>query len=203
MRLDVLVPASRNPKGHADTIRTMIERFGYTTPIELDERTGRMVAGHGRLEKLVELKRDNAIEVPKGIVVDVDGEWKVPVLRGWASVDDDEAEAYLVGHNRSGEGGWLRDPLHELLTDLASREQLHATGFDQSYIDDLALMAAPPVDLDALGARVGKPNDEDYWPVIRVQVSPELYARWRDLTSKLEGTTDAEKIAAVCDVLEA
>lgn len=149
MRLDVLVPAARNPKGHDASIASMIERFGYTSPVELDERTGRMVAGHGRLEKLLERKGEGG-DVPRGILVDVDGEWKVPVLRGWASADDAEAEEYLLGHNRSGElGGWVFPELVEMLEDL-----------NRGQGRNLDLIGFPASDLDVMFAQLEKQRAE-------------------------------------------
>lgn len=48
MPLGQLQVAKRNPKKHSGDISTSVGRFGYAEPILLDERTGRIVAGHGR-----------------------------------------------------------------------------------------------------------------------------------------------------------
>lgn len=62
--LDELKPAERNPKRHAgDAIQASIGKFGYVEPIVLDERTGRLVAGHGRLEALL-AERDSGKPPP-------------------------------------------------------------------------------------------------------------------------------------------
>ena len=53
--LDQLKKAPRNPKAHSDDIKTSIGRFGYVEPIVVDERTGCIVAGHGRREALLAL----------------------------------------------------------------------------------------------------------------------------------------------------
>jgi hypothetical protein len=51
--LDDLQPAARNPKRHdLPAIGRSIDTFGYVEPVVLDERTGRLVAGHGRVEQL-------------------------------------------------------------------------------------------------------------------------------------------------------
>lgn len=48
-RVRDVLPVSRNPKDHDVTrIRGLVERFGFTNPVLRDERTGRLVAGHGR-----------------------------------------------------------------------------------------------------------------------------------------------------------
>ena len=53
----------RNPKGH-DTaeLEESFKRFGFVTPLILDEGTGQLVAGHGRLEALVEIGRASCRE---------------------------------------------------------------------------------------------------------------------------------------------
>jgi ParB-like chromosome segregation protein Spo0J len=51
--LDEIAEAHRNPKLHDRRgIRASVTRFGFVEPITIDERTGRLVAGHGRLEQL-------------------------------------------------------------------------------------------------------------------------------------------------------
>lgn len=142
LRLDELVADPRNPKAHAlDDIAASMRRWGYTSPIELDERTGRMVAGHGRAETAAGLLAAGA-DPPDGVEVADDGMWLLPVVRGWASADDLEAAAYLAAANRLTEkGGWLADPLAGLLADVAAAgpDALLGTGYTQ---DDLDAMLA-------------------------------------------------------------
>ena len=99
MDVDQIVPALRNPKKHElDELRRSFDRFGFTIPIMYDERTGRIVAGHGRCQ-LLQIDRAAGRAVPEG-VREADGRWFVPVTRGWASESDTEAEAYLIADNR-------------------------------------------------------------------------------------------------------
>ena len=58
--LSTLKPARRNPKRHSVvTVAKSMARFGYVAPMVLDERTGRLVAGHGRLESLKKAKAED------------------------------------------------------------------------------------------------------------------------------------------------
>jgi ParB-like chromosome segregation protein Spo0J len=57
-------------------------RYGVVEPPVLDERTGRLVAGHGRLEAFAEA-RAVGLDAPEGVRVNAKGEWLVPVIRGW------------------------------------------------------------------------------------------------------------------------
>ena len=141
-----------NVKGHDEAgITRSIERFGFTDPIELDERTGRLVAGHGRVEQLVAW-RDNpatADDLPEGLARTADGSWTVPVVRGWASTDDDEARAYLLAANRLTEaGGWDMDDLAAQLVDIQTRNLELPPGFSAA-------------DVDAMLAELGQTPDHD------------------------------------------
>lgn len=119
MPLRQLQRAHRNPKVHdTEGIRASIDRHGYVDPIVMDERTQRMVSGHGRLDDLLE-RQERGLPVPEGIEQAEDGsDWLAPVYRGWHSKDDADAEAYLVGANQlPGAGGWDPGGLAKMFAD--------------------------------------------------------------------------------------
>ncbi|WP_327074452.1 hypothetical protein OG196_31930 [Kitasatospora purpeofusca] len=158
--LDEIRPADRNPKGHDDGgLDSSVDQFTFTEPGLLDERTGRLVAGHGRYETLVR-RRAGGKDAPEGVVVTKDGTWTVPVVRGWASRDDAHAEAYLIASNHlTTKGGWDLPELADMLAGLEAvdAELYAATGFDHEQLD--ALLA----DLNPGGAddEPGDPQDVD------------------------------------------
>ena len=81
MRLDLLRKSSapRNPKAHdAEAMRASVTRWGFADAPVLDERTERLVAGHGRIEDLG-WRFDMGSNLPDGISVADDGMWEVPV----------------------------------------------------------------------------------------------------------------------------
>lgn len=137
MPLSELQPAPRNPKGHDDEgIGASLDEFGYVEPIVMDERTGRLVVGHGRWENLL-AKVAAGEDPPEGIEVE-GAEWMIPVMRGWSSRDDAHAEAYLVASNHlTTKGGWIVEPLAEMLTDLAEHDLLDVTGFRSSDLEEM------------------------------------------------------------------
>lgn len=161
MDLDAIEPADRNPKGHAeDLIAASIDRFGLMDTPMLDERTGKLVGGHGRVDALKQL-RDAGAPAPDGVTVTA-GKWRTPVQRGWASANDTEALAAGVALNRLTErGGWTGDlynVLDELIT--ASTEELdllYGLGFDQPDVD-LLLTAQSPAGVDVDAEWVGMPD---------------------------------------------
>jgi len=151
MSLASITGADRNPKRHASTeLGKSIGRFGYVEPVVLDERTGRLVAGHGRVEAL-RVERHKAGKPPEG-VVEKDGEWFLPVLRGWSSRSDAEASAYLVASNRLTElGGWDEAELGALLKELSEQQALEGVGFDEEQLREA---------LDAAGLSADATDDE-------------------------------------------
>lgn len=125
--------ALQNPKDHAaDVIAASMARYGVVEMPALDERTGRLVAGHGRLD---EWQRAHAAgeDPPDGITIGDDGVWLVPVTRGWSSRDDTDAAGYLLASNQSSTaGGWDDNTLGAILADLSDRDGtiLDTIGFD-------------------------------------------------------------------------
>jgi hypothetical protein len=87
-----------------------VNRFGYVEPLIVDERSGRLAAGHGR-SKTVHAKKLAGEAPPVGVKVDEKGRWCLPVVRGVAFSNDEEHEAYLVASNQIVmiAGGWLDD----------------------------------------------------------------------------------------------
>lgn len=150
-----LVPALRNPKEHDEpNLDKSLLRFGYTEPVLLDERTERLVAGHGRVGALLRL-REAGKKPPKGVRVGQDGSWLVPVVRGWASKNDVEAESYLLASNQlTIGGGWNNLQLGEMLAELAEKDPLNLVGigFDEKALAKL---------LDATSPKAGKTDPDD------------------------------------------
>lgn len=171
--LATIEAAVRNPKRHAsDAIKRSIDRFGFAELPLIDERTGRLVAGHGRLDQLYAMRKAGQ-EPPDGVQVDASGEWLVPVVRGWASRSDADAEAYVVASNRlTTLGGWDDEQLGELLSDLqeVDPELLGIAGYTE---EDLAgLLGGGRTDLPP-GS--GDPDDAPEPPPQPVSVLGDLW----------------------------
>lgn len=200
MPLSAVVGATRNPKRHAEQeIRASISRFGLAEVPLIDERTGRLVAGHGRIDQLIAM-RDAGQDPPDGVLVDKAGEWLTPVLRGWSSRSDAEAEAYLAASNHlTVLGGWDQDGLAELLRDVADADTslLLAAGYTPDDLADMLKLLEPP-DLDQLGRDLGDPDPADTWPIIRLKVPHHVAAAWRSHVEMHDG----DEPAALASLLE-
>jgi hypothetical protein len=197
--LDDIAGAATNPKGHdLAGIQTSIARFGFVSPAVVDERTGRLVAGHGRILAL-QAMRDAGQTPPAGVHLDDGGRWLVPLLTGWASRSDAEADAYLVADNEwTLRGGWDEAELGDFLAALAGSDPdlLAVTGFTEHDVADL-LDIHHPADLDELGATYGGAGSPgELWPAISVKVPHRVRAAYTTLTNALEGA-DHEKMTAI------
>lgn len=138
LRLGEITGADINPKQHdGPGIAGSVSEFGLAELPLLDERTGRLVAGHGRIDDLRSRKAIGGTP-PPDVGVDDDGEWLVPVQGGWSSRSDAHARAYLAASNKLSEnGGWDRDLLGPFLGDLAVEGLLELTGFTHDELDEL------------------------------------------------------------------
>jgi DNA modification methylase len=195
LRLSDLQRAESNPKHHdRPAISASLKRFGYVEAITIDERTGRLVAGHGRLDEL-ELAKTEDETPPDGITVDDDGEWLVPVQRGWASADDDEAQAYLIASNGTTmAGGWDNQALADQLAELQAGPGLDGTGYSA---DSLAEMLAA---LSALTPTEGAiaPDDVPPTPTTPITKSGDVWilGRHRLLCGSSTVAADVERVMA-------
>lgn len=119
-----LRPHDRNPRTHSKKqirqIADSIKSFGFTNPVLLDE-TGRIIAGHGRVEAAKLL-----------------GMSEVPTIR-LSEMSEAQKRAYVIADNKLAENaGWDRGLLKlelETIIKLDSSFDLKLTGFDIPAID--------------------------------------------------------------------
>ena len=144
--LDDVKTEDKNPKDHdiAEIIKS-INRFGFVQPLLINETTGKLVAGHGRLEALKEIK-DRGFLKPNGITSQKDI-WYVPTIRNVSFEDDQEAEAYIIADKRLVElGGWDSDKLDQMLIDLKKSGQRSMDGIGFTELDITKLKNSNKVD---------------------------------------------------------
>ena len=145
----------------------------------MDGRTGRLVAGHGRLAALAAMHGDGQAP-PDGVELRDDGVWLVPVMCGWSSRSDAEAAAYLVSNNRQTElARWDRDGLADVLTQVQEADPalLDAAGYSAGDLEKWLGLDGPP-DLDKFAAEVGEGDADDGWPTVQIRATPTVSAAW-------------------------
>jgi DNA modification methylase len=154
--LSSLKAAKRNPKRHqVDLILQSMGRFGYVPPLIVDERTGRLVAGHGRADSL-KLAKSKGQPPPDRIRVQ-GNDWLVPVIRGVSFTNDREAEAYLLADNRLTDlSGWDEEELRTIVEQLGTDGDLPGTGFEQMFEEQFGLEQDDPTPLIDRAAELQK-----------------------------------------------
>ena len=198
--LDEIVRAPRNPKNHnADLIANSMARFGVVELPTVDERTGRLVAGHGRLDDWT-ARRDNGDDPPEGVTTDEAGNWMVPVNRGWSSRSDQDAEAYLIVSNQSTiAGGWDEPELHGMLQQLKEADLLDFTGFTDDDVTDMARRHGGTPDLDEFADSLGEQDHTAGWPTISLKVPHHVSSAWEGVVAE-HGDNPAHALAALLGV---
>lgn len=146
MPLGKIRAAKHNPKQHdIPGIMASIRRFGFVDFPTMNEKTGRLVEGHGRQIALKGIKRDGPrpkldTSWPPANVVEKGKSWLVPVIRGLSWESDQEAAAYLAAHNQlTRAAGWDDDGLAALLADVQANSErgLEGLGFEDDYVTGL------------------------------------------------------------------
>lgn len=143
MDISIIACMANNPKDHAiDQLYASFDRFGYTQPMMMNEATGKLVAGKGRLDGLRSQKAMGN-KPPLRIIINEQGRWLAPVIRGISFENENEALAYVIADNRLTElGGWHDDVLTEQLGELAAQStddsnMLAGLGYDFDDVDKL------------------------------------------------------------------
>lgn len=140
MALSKFKEAARNPRGHDLDALILSFEMGFNDPVAINETTGRLVEGHGRVLALAHMK-NQGMDPPQHVYRNAKGEWMVPTLRGLKFENEAQAERYLMAHNRLVERGtWEDDMLADMLSD--QRDAYDAVlGWTDSQVDDIVLSA--------------------------------------------------------------
>lgn len=163
-----------NPKDHdLGAIHASMDKFGFVETPYLNETTGRIIAGHGRIETLMQ-KKQSRMAAPERIEVRPD-DWYVPVTRGIAFATDSEARAYLIASNRITElGGWNESDLAEMLEGIRSEDEslMQAAGYTDEDLETL---------LRDLGREMDAPQDAG----AQLDKAAELQEKWQIQTGQV------------------
>ena len=207
--LDDIVGADNNPKDHdLGVLYQSMQRFGFTNPIIMNESTGKLLAGHGRLQTL-QMMKDNGEDAPKRIdvVKDIEDDrietWYVPVLYGVSIDNVSEAQAYLIADNRLTElGGWKPMDLMDSLTEIIEETgNLDGTGYDLDDVETiLGDMESTTFDVSETMSEL----DEETEVSIAVgrykfKVDAEDFYQWEEMA---QSTTNSKDIVDIADFIK-
>ena len=126
VNIDTLIPAEYNPRielksgmPEYEKLKNSIQEFGYVEPIIVNDRTGKVVGGHQRINVLKDL-----------------GYKEVEVVH--VDLDDAHEKALNVALNKIS-GNWDAKKLEDLLRDINPNTDLDVefTGFDSDELDTI------------------------------------------------------------------
>ena len=160
-----------HPRVQQEAVENALDQVGWVQQVIVNKTTGHLVDGHLRVALAIS-RNEKTVPV---VYVELSETEEALVLAsldplaGLAATDSDQLAALLAEVDAEGAGL-------------------------QNLLDDLAKSSAPFADLTEAGTIAG---DEDFWPVIRLQVSPETYREWSRRWEHLPGNTDNEKLLAL------
>ena len=203
--LDDIIQADTNPKDHdLGVLYQSMKRFGFTNPIIVNESTGKLLAGNGRLQTL-QMMRDNGEKAPDRIEVEVDTgdetieNWYVPVLYGVSMDNLAEAQAYLIADNRLTElGGWKPMDLMENLSEIIEETgNLDGTGYD---LDDVeTILGDIERDTFDVSDTISEIDDETEVSIsvgrYKFKVDAEDFYQWEEMAQSTTNSKDIVDIA--------
>ena len=170
-------------KAQQEALTDVLDSVGVVQNIIVNQRTGAVVDGHLRVS--LALRQDGSQTLPI-TYVDLSEQEEALILStldpigAMAAADKEQLDALL----REVDTGSAA--LQEMLAGLAGQHGMYTVP-----------------SLDELEAEYGEPSEQEFWPVIKVQVSPETFARWRELVKQSGETDEAKVLAAILDAVDA
>lgn len=179
-QLDQIMFNPRNwrihPLSQQDALKGVLEEVGWVQQVIINKRTGNLIDGHLRCQLAA---REGQKTIPV-VYVDVSEDEEALVL---ATLDPIAAMAATD-----------KQKLDELFADINSDNENV-----QKMISEIAehngMFDLPS--LDELGDKYGETSERDFWPVVRVQVSPETMTKFKAVMDSLPGDDEAEKFDAL------
>ena len=183
-----------------------LEQLGDLSGIVHNLETDEIIGGNQRARvfdliksngaTVIELTQEYDPPTAQGTVAEGYVTWKGSRY-GYRQVrwDDETAElANLVANHAGGTFDW------DILANEWDEEVLRDAGFEDW---ELGFSNDAPPSLDDLADEYGEPNESDFWPVIKVKVSPETFELWESLLVETGITDDAQAVAVILGAVDA
>lgn len=155
-----------------EVVRESLRRYLAGRSVVVD-RNGRMIAGEKTLGEWRDLFGDDSIQVVQSTGDRLLVHQRVDLDAEAGAADDYRAQGLGLADNRAGELGLHWDPQKIQLAEEGGLDLDWLWG--QMERDDLFALLSDPPSLDDLADQFGETDERDFWPVIRVQVSPDTY----------------------------
>ena len=166
-----------HPLSQQDALKGVLEEVGWVQQVIVNKRTGNLIDGHLRCQLAA---REGAKTIPV-VYVDVSEDEEALVLAtldpigAMAATDKQKLDELFQDINSDNEN------VQKMIAEIAEKE---------GVLGDLPT-------LDDLESKFGEPNERDFWPIVRVQVSPDTFAKFTALMASTPGADEAEKFDAI------
>ena len=179
-QLDQIMFNPRNwrihPLSQQDALKGVLEEVGWVQEVIVNKRTGHLVDGHLRCQLAA---REGAKTIPVKYV-DLSEDEEALVL---ATLDP-------IGAMAATDKQKLDELFQDINSDNENVQKMMAEIAEHNGMFDLP-------SLDELGDKYGETSERDFWPVVRVQVSPETMTKFKAVMDSLPGDDEAEKFDAL------
>ena len=161
-----------HPDNQQQALAGAIDDIGFIRSVTVNQRTGRVVDGHLR----VTLAARSGVETLPVEYVDLS--------------EAEEAQALLSLDPIAAMAASDKAKLDELMRAVQSDDERV-----QAMISEIAESEGmfDLLSLDELADKYGETDERDFWPVVRVQVSPETMSKYEAIMASLPGDDEAEK----------
>lgn len=183
-----LTPYPDNPRIHTPDgiakILHSIKTYGWRVPIVVDENDI-VIMGHGRLAAALQGKIEKVpVHVAKGLSQEL-----VKALR-------------MADNRVQEESIWDDDILpREVASIIAAADDIDLTalGFEQVEMENLIKIAGgdSSPDYDRIARENAQPNEQAFWPTIKVKVSPKEHEKFEAVMARMPGGDDRSRFVAM------
>jgi hypothetical protein len=171
-----------HPENQREALEEALDSLGILQPVLFNRQSGRVIDGHLRIELAV-----------------LKGQPLIPV--NYVELTDDEEALALATLDAITEQA---QPIPEKLAALLerTREMTADKPGLGAMLETLRMRASsewdsinnPPPTLDQLENEYGDGSERDFWPYIKIQVSPETMRRWQFMIDKIPSDDEAQKV---------
>ncbi len=190
-----LKPDPTNPRIHSPRnigmISDSLRKVGAARSIVIDENDV-ILAGNGVIDAAAEAG------IEKVRVIEADGDEIIAVRR--TGLTDEQKQILSYFDNRTAElASW---DAQQIVADLDAKLDLSGMFYEEELLGILDKAASAAPDLDDLATQYGEPQERDFWPFIRIQVSPDTLDYFYSLMEKAPGVDGAAKVQTLLEAVD-
>ena len=177
-------PVSHGPRNWSTVLESIRKFGGLRSGVS---SKGKLIAGNLTSEAMMEAGIEQVLEVES------DGQTWLMHERPDLTEEQQRLAAYF-DQAAAMQATWSAE---QVAADAEAAVDLSGVFYEWEQQDILAAIHSEVPHLDELAGQYGEPQEGDFWPVVKVQVPPETYAKYELAMAKMEGANEADKFDAL------